>query len=132
MTTATTGTDQIFIPCPRCDGEGGKSFWPRYTCFKCDGLKGEWVDAKVYARRQTASEKAAAKRQAQWEARYAELLVRRAANWKVWAAENPEYATRLLALPRTPAVDEVIRYAEDQVTVYQTWEEMIARLETKS
>lgn len=129
--TATTDKNMVFVPCARCDGEGGKSFWPMYTCFKCDGLKGEWVEAKVYARRQKARETAAAKRQAAWEVRYAELQARRAENWEAFTAQNPEVAARLLALPESPARAELIRYAQDAEKLYQTWDEMITRLENK-
>lgn len=131
LVVTSTETERIFIPCSRCDGDGAKSFWPGGICFKCDGRKGEWVDAKVYARRLAAREKAAAKRDAVREVRYAELVARRAANWKVWAAENPEYAARIEALPDSSAKTELVRYVGDRVTVYQTWEEMISRVEAK-
>jgi hypothetical protein len=64
---ATTETREglVFAPCSRCSGKGHIRGFERVaggTCFACAGAGGEWVEAKVLARRKAAAKRRAAAR----------------------------------------------------------------------
>jgi GNAT superfamily N-acetyltransferase len=85
-----TKGDEVFVPCSRCDGEGGKKWWPMYTCFKCDGNKGEWEDKKAYVTKENRRRKAELKRMENADAKYEALVKKRDAAMAAFIKRHPK------------------------------------------
>jgi GNAT superfamily N-acetyltransferase len=81
---------EVFVPCPRCDGEGGKKWWPMFTCFRCDGNKGEWEDKKAYVTKENRRRKAELKRMENADAKYEALVKKRDAAMAAFIKRHPK------------------------------------------
>jgi len=136
----STGTDQsvhnpnkggskVWVPCPRCDGEGGKSYWPGGTCYRCQGAKGEFVEQSVLDRRAKARGKAAVKRKAGESDRRTALVERRTTAWNKWASANPSLARDISTLPAGPRRDELASFVVDEEKLFVPMSELISRVD---